>query len=269
MTLPLPTKPPITPRLRNTHYWIVTSLVGLLVAGLDGAAADKLPWHPAGRPPGLFLTAHTSAAPAAPQTVVPTQAIFKRSGGQQVAAAQNLPPNGSSSSSRIQPDEDTEALIRVDLPGPDRLFRREAEGDVFERIRQEGRRPGTASRVIFPEEQPVTTEPFEIRSFPPGATVVEPIYVCHGRLLFEQPNFERQGWEVGVLTPALNLGTFWFDMLALPVHLWNHPCYCYECSAGKCLPGDPAPLYGYPPDLTVSGLVGGAATYAGGVFIFP
>ncbi len=186
-----------------------------------------------------------------------------------VAAAQNLPQGAGPSTSRIQPDEDAEALIRVELPGADRLFRRESEAEAFERIRQEGRRPGTASRVIFPEEQPVTTEPFELRSWPPGATVVEPIYVCHGRLLFEQPNFERQGWEVGILTPALCLGTFWYDMVTLPVHLWNRPCYCYECSPGKCLPGDPAPFFGYPPDLTVSGVAGGAATYLGGVFIFP
>lgn len=261
--------PPITPRPQNILCWITTSLVGLALVGLEGAvAADKSPWSPArpATPAGLIAATHTTRIQPTPSPgpVVPAQALFPQRHRVQLVTAQ-----GDGPSSRIQPDEDTEALIRVELPGPNRLFRCEPEGAVFERIRQEGRRPGTASRTIFPEEQPVSTEPFVLRSWTASSTLVAPIYVCHGRLLFEQPNFERQGWDVGVLTPAVSLGTFWFDMLALPVHLWNHPCYCYECSVGKCLPGDPAPLYGYPPDITATGLAGGAATYLGGVFIFP
>ena len=107
-----------------------------------------------------------------------------------------------------------------------------------------------------------------MRVWPPTVEVVEPIYVCHGRLLFAQPNYERQGWDLGILTPACCLGTFWYDMAALPFHLWNRPCYGYECSAGKCLPGDPTPFLVYPPELTVTGAAGGLTTYLGGAFLF-
>lgn len=254
--------------------------LGVALMGLGSAAgAEKTPssWPPVGQPVqgSAVMTVHYTREPVVtpqsnparattPKVQAPTRTL------QQVQAVQEIPPRANGApSSRIQQDEETEALIRIDLPGPDRLFRREGEAAIFERIRQESRRPGTASRIIFPEEQPVTTEPFIVRAWPPSVESVEPIYVCHGRLLFEQPNFERQGWDLGVFSPVVSLGTFYYDMFALPMHLWRRPCTHYECSAGKCLPGDPTPLLGYPLDYTLTGVGGSAFTYMGGAFIIP
>ncbi len=47
------------------------------------------------------------------------------------------------------------------------------------------------------------------------------------------------------------------------------PSQCLECSAGKCLPGDPAPLALYPPQLSVTGLLAQSGAVAAGFFVFP
>jgi len=166
-------------------------------------------------------------------------------------------------------DDEMDFQVRTELPSPEILFRRDSEKDVFERIRQEARKRLGTGRVYFPEQVPLTKEKYTPRSWEPRFKGVEPAYVCHGRLLFEQPNFERQGWDVGVLTPGVCLGIFYYDVLTLPYRYWTRPLDRTECSAGKCLPGDPTPFYLYPPEFSVTGLLGAAATYTAGAFIFP
>jgi hypothetical protein len=167
--------------------------------------------------------------------------------------------------------EDTyDFSVTTELPGPERLFRRQSEKDFFERIREDylAKGPG-GGRVIFPEEPPLTTEPFRRPQFPRLVEGVEPAYVCHGRLLFEQPNFERQGWNLGILTPVCNLGIYYYDLALLPYHAWTRPVQRMDCSAGKCLPGDPTPLYLYHEEFSVSGLAAQAAVVTGLFFLFP
>jgi hypothetical protein len=98
---------------------------------------------------------------------------------------------------------------------------------------------------------------------------VEPAYVAHGRLLFEQKNFERGLWDLGLFTPVVESTLFYFDVAALPYHLATRPCQQYDTSAGKCLPGDPAPFLLYPPELSYSGLVAELAVGTAMFFIFP
>jgi hypothetical protein len=187
----------------------------------------------------------------------------------QVAAGQEAPEIRRDRFRDLAPRREAEFQIRLDLPGPERLFRRESEEEVFERIRQQERQAGGSGRVIFPEEVPISTERYLPRTFPVATLLVEPAYVCHGRLYFDQPNFERYGWDLGVLQPGICLGRFYLDMLTLPYQMGTRVTEHYDCSAGKCLPGDPTPLYLYPPEFSLTGLVLQTGVFVGGAFAFP
>lgn len=135
----------------------------------------------------------------------------------------------------------------------ERVFRLESEKALQERMRNEAKNRPTPERIEFPPEEPaLSTEPYAPRGFPPMTKLVEPHYVCYGRLLFEQKNFERYGWDLGPITPVVSAGKFFVDLAALPYHLGVDPCRRYDCSAGHCLPGDPVPLLLYPPQGCVS-----------------
>jgi hypothetical protein len=167
-------------------------------------------------------------------------------------------------------DDDIGFNIRTDLPGPERLFdSRKSEEMMKEYIRRDSDSRSGASRVIFPEYPPLSTEPYKGRQFARSTTHVEPSYVCHGRLHFEQLNMERAGWDLGAITPGANLAVFYYDVFMLPYHSWTNPCVCYDCSAGKCLPGDNSPFYFYREPLSVSGLAAQTLAVGGGFFVFP
>ena len=82
----------------------------------------------------------------------------------------------------------------------------------------------------------------------------EPAYVCFKRLLFEEKNAERYGWDLGVIHPFVSTAAFYWDVATLPYHLFTAPCRKFECSAGYCLPGDPVPYLLYPPEWSLTGL---------------
>ena len=147
------------------------------------------------------------------------------------------------------------------------LSRQESEKSLFERMRQVSLR--IYERIIFPEEPLLAREPYPGRHWPQMAKLVEPVFVIHERLLFEQQNLERGLWEFGVLTPVLSTGKFYWDVLALPYHAATRPCQQYDTSAGKCLPGDPTPFFLYPVEFSVSGLAAEAAVVTGAFFVFP
>jgi hypothetical protein len=107
------------------------------------------------------------------------------------------------------------------------------------------------------------------RTFPPAQEVVEPYYVCYNRLLFEERNSERYGWDLGFIQPFVSAGAFYWDVVALPYHLGTEPCRHYECGAGYCLPGDPVPYLLYPPELSLTGTVLEAGTIVALFGIFP
>ena len=100
----------------------------------------------------------------------------------------------------------------------------------------------TGERISFPDEPLLSREPYQGRHWARLVESVEPGYVCYGRLYFEQPNSERYGWDLGIFQPVAATGVFCVDSLLLPVKLATLPLRCHECSAGKCLPGDPVPL---------------------------
>ncbi len=246
----------------------MTSLAVALGAGLGlGAAAcgvasaqqpimpPAVDWHPA------------------PAEIVQVQ--FKP-GGQSVVPpvppVQIGPPSqiGTPRSTRIrQADETTEFLIRTETPGLDQLTQRLSEKQLQRLLMEENRQQPGSGPIYFPDEEPVSTKPYTQRQYPARVHYVEPAYVSHGQLYFEQKNFERYGWSFGPFDPAVQLATFWYDLAFLPYHIGANACHCYDTSAGKCLPGDPVPLLLYQERFSVTGAVFEAGTILGGLFIFP
>ena len=166
-------------------------------------------------------------------------------------------------------DDDLDFTISTDLPGPDRFFRRESEKQVFDRMRLETVRRTGPNRIIFPQEEPVSKEPYQPRQFSQHVASIMPGFVNHYRLYFEQPNFERQGWELGYMQPAVSVGIFYYDTLLFPYHYFTDPHDQGDSSAGKCLPGDPTPLLCYKERFSVSGLLGQGAAISGFFFLLP
>ena len=181
---------------------------------------------------------------------------------------------------RQGPAEDFSDL-RLELPGQQRLFMRESEAQFYERIRQDAKRYPGSVPAIFPTDEPVISresyvhpnyprlDPRTKKPVTRESTLVEPCYVVHRRLLFEQPNFERGLYDLGVAQPFVSLGVFYYDVAMAPYHIWSDLRDRNESSLGKCLPGDSAPFTVPCERFSVTGLVGEAGAIVGLGFLFP
>ena len=98
---------------------------------------------------------------------------------------------------------------------------------------------------------------------------IEPSFVVHRKLLFDQPNFDRYGWEIGAMQPGISSLRFVYDVAMMPYHNWIRPLDPWESSIGKCLPGDNTPLYFYREPFSVTGLVAQGAAVTGMIIAFP
>src|SRR5262249_46578806 len=138
------------------------------------------------------------------------------------------------------PEEATGYQIKVELelPGPGRLFILNSEAQFQERIRQEHRGRTPLTRSTFPDPPVVSEDRFPGCFWPVTPKLVEPAYLCYGRLYFEEKNAERYGWDFGILQPALSSGAFFAQVATFPYRWLTNPCRGYECNAGYCLPGD-------------------------------
>ena len=163
----------------------------------------------------------------------------------------------------------TDAQSLVDLPGPDIIFRLESEGSLFTRLRNEERAKGNLQPLVFPEEPVVSKDKYYGRDWPRRVEYAEPSFVVYKRLRFEQPNFERYGWDFGLLTPVVSAGAFFGDVVLLPYHAFSDPFRCYDSGVGYCLPGDPVPLLLYPHECSATGAVAEAAAVVTVLAVFP
>jgi hypothetical protein len=153
-------------------------------------------------------------------------------------------------------------------PTADELFRVESEYALRQRMIAEARAEKRETPIFPPA--PAVQAPFPGRFFAPNVAHAEASYVCYGRLLFEQINAERYGWDLGPIHPLLSMGKFYLDVAMLPYNLATAPCRCYECSNyGYCLPGSPVPLVLYPPELSLTGAAAEGAAIALLLAIFP
>lgn len=174
-----------------------------------------------------------------------------------------------------KPSDDTTAeeerafALTLDIPGNEELFRREGEGKLQERIREEFKKQGVTDPIEFPQVPVLSKTPFPGRSFSRQMATVEPNYVTHGRLYFEDRNHERYGWDFGPFQPLISAAAFYKDVLFFPHNYFSHPCDRWETNAGYCLPGDPVPYLMYPPQITWTGLAGQAGVIFLGYGIIP
>ena len=215
-------------RREHPRRWI-----SLLAAGLGGTFLVQGTSLHAQQP----LTVETETRLVAAQDGNKLQPPSPRVGGIQMVPQR--PP-------RPEDRDESFLVIRIKTAAPERdeLFRLETEQSLRQRVIQETKQTAPSYRgQLFPTLPPrpasVATVP---RLAPPINEVVEPYFVCHGRLYFEQPNFERYGWNYGLLQPIISTGLFYSDLIRLPYDWLTNPHRHYDCSAGKCLPGDPVPL---------------------------
>jgi hypothetical protein len=244
--------------------------LGVTAALFLTAAAPALGQQPQRFPatfPSQLPLPNGSAAPSYAGSTVPSSEIrsIQQAGGQQTGG------QGSTMYGRPRPDYvDTDIQINTEIPSLQRLVGlRDSEAGFFERIRQEARRNLGSERVPFPEEPPLTKEPFSARPFPALVKYVEPCYVAHNRLTMEQPNWERAGWDVGFFQPAVCLAGFYWDTITMPYQCFKRPLQQTDTSAGKCLPGDLEPLVLYPPEVSITGLAAQAAAITTQFIAFP
>jgi hypothetical protein len=162
-----------------------------------------------------------------------------------------------------------EAEFPVEPPGPEIVFQLESEAALFVRLQNEARANGKLQPLEFPHEPVVSREKYYGRDWPRRVCSVEPNVVCYPRLLFEQPNFERYGWDLGIWSPVVSAGKFYADVALLPYHAFSDPFRCYDCNAGYCLPGDPVPLLLYPCEVSATGAVAEAGAVVTLLAVFP
>jgi hypothetical protein len=289
MTYSLRRKHPTTAREQRLPMRMATSLLGfglLLHAGAAAAQSYPGPSNPSGSTfastPYPRVQSPTTDGLATPDQHAPQSLQFHSDaadsgssiertsglGAGSTASTQVVPPPGDKMPQSKSNYEEVMGLKGVrEVPGLEKLTRLETEAQLQERMKQEALRAG--DRLVFPEEPVLSKEMYPGRHWAPKAMEIEPCYVAHGRLLFEQQNFERGLWDLGPFTPLVSMAAFYFDVAALPYHLGTRPCQQYDTSAGKCLPGDPAPLFLYPPELSFSGAVAELAVGTGLFFVFP
>jgi hypothetical protein len=246
-------------------------LASLLVAGWLAAGLSAQTTGPGTEEvlpaPAPVIKPPVAELPRATPAALPPAATL----GQVVPAQQQppplLPPQGPRP--RALGDAGTAFRIPLELPGPERLFRLESESSFFERMRQEARDNTPPERLTFPEEPVLSRNPYYGRAWPLSKMFVEPAYVCHRRLFFEQRNLERYGWDLGIFAPFISGATFFADVAFLPYKIATQPCRHFECSAGKCLPGDPVPFLIRPPELSLTGALAEGAAIGALIVLFP
>ena len=205
------------------------------------------------------------AAAQEPPTLEPATRVPIQPVAAQPRPAPAPPPGGA-----FRRDESPQGYrVPFELPGPERLFRLESEATMYQRMKEEARERRPPERISFPEEPTLSRTPYYGRDWPPQKMIAEPIYVCHERLLFEQLYQERYGWDFGILAPITDTLIFYKDLVLLPYHLGTQPLRCFECSSGKCQPGDPVPLLLEPPELSLTGAAAEVAVIATLLAVFP
>ncbi len=107
-------------------------------------------------------------------------------------------------------------------------------------------------------------------TYPPTQAKLEPGFIVHRRLMFEELNAERYGWDLGLLSPVVSTTYFYKDLLLWPAHMASNWRERYATNAGKYMPGTPVPYFLYPPEITITGgAVGAGAIVATSLLLLP
>jgi hypothetical protein len=258
--------------------WIRTTTSVFAAMALAGTVAGQTPMAWQGSPRGPSLLPAFQAAPlsGAHQNEEPRTIYYKkdtnRTGvtlaaaadlaaplvvAQQPARPGDMPP--ATQGRQMPPDSPTPYLDpevadprRKAGDGVEPLFRLDNEQQF---VARENTKRDASKQIVFPK-YPLSTEPATNRPFPALQMLIEPNFVCHGRLYFEDKNCERYGWSMGPLQPLYSSIQFLSGLSSLPYNFFSFPRLWYDCSAGQCLPGDPVPYLLYPPGLSLTGALG-------------
>jgi hypothetical protein len=154
------------------------------------------------------------------------------------------------------------------------VFRFDGDDALDRRILRESGHPASDKFPDYYKEHPLVPpgtkyEP-KTASYPPTRSILDPTYVVHRRLYFEERNAERAAWDAGPFQMLISTSYFYWDAVMLPHNFVSGGFReRYETSAGKCLPGDPTPYLLYPPGLTRFGMLVEGGFYTGLLYIFP
>jgi hypothetical protein len=129
--------------------------------------------------------------------------------------------------------------------------------------------PSEGVRRMLAASEPAGAAARSTVGAPPSTVVLEPGYIVHRRLYFEEKNSERYGWSLGIAQPFISAGYFYKDLLLYPMKLASNPRERYDSNAGKAMAGSPVPYLLYPPELTFGGMVIGSTAIVGTVFLLP
>lgn len=210
--------------------------------------------------------------PAAPVTATPVSRFAVQRQPQPNQPQPPAPPIGGVRGPEAGLDIEAPApyTIQLEAPSISRVAQSvESDAQLRERIRQENRERKVPERITFPTDPVISTEAYNGRKWYPMKLEVAPYYVCHGRLYFQQINFERYGWDLGVFQPLICAGAFLYDFVMWPYHLATEPLRSFEYNTGWCLPGDPVPLLLYPLHPSPTGFVSEVGTILTLVAVFP
>jgi hypothetical protein len=166
-------------------------------------------------------------------------------------------------------------LYSTKLPPRDIVFRRrndvELEKAIVEQIRKDLGFNLKDTSLAFPKGEKIGGDVAYVpktMNYPPRQAVMQPLYVVHRRLLFEELNSDRYGWDLGFIQPIVSMAYFYKDVLLLTNNMVSGVAYgFYDTNAGKCSPGTPVPYQLYPPGLTITGTATETAVITGLAFL--
>lgn len=258
------------------------------VAAVPDAVASTLP-PPPPPPTSRYFPANTTLNPPPAVVIPPVTPVSNEQPNPQPAPPVQLAP--------VQPTEPIAQPFTaqkkaqpippvpeeyIKLPARENVFltydNLQLEKAIMERLREDLKKdkkytPDQERYLVFPP-LPIISPPgvayqAKTATYAPKQAALEPNYLVHRRLYFEEKNAERTGWDMGPLQVLVSAGYFWRDTLLVPQTLASGCVYGFwDTSVGKCFPGSPSPYFLYPPGLTVTGTVAEGVVVTGLSFIF-
>ena len=271
----------------------MVAALALGAAAADPPTAD--PWTPAATnwnklpsvpvPP---ISAPPGVLPPAPNPIPGRVVVFQKPAGTDAPGGQPRPKSDGTGQPAPAPQPGVAPPVPAQ-PGlapaiasaaspfaKEKVFRCYDDAELHERIVQELMKelPGRDRHYFrLPESVPLVPRgtPYQptTAGYPAMRALLEPTYVVHRRLYFEEKNSERYGWELGIAQPIISTLAFYKDTLLWPSKAASNLFERYETSAGKCPPGSPVPYFLYPPEIDLFGASVGAGVFVGGAFLFP
>jgi hypothetical protein len=181
---------------------------------------------------------------------------------------------------KVEPKKDLLPPEVTRLPPRESIFTiydtAKLEGVIYESIGGQLKKTAQEMKAQFPFPDvapvvpPGTQYVSKTTNLAPSKLMVEPGFVIHRRLHFEEKNSERYGWDLGLMTPFVSTASFYKNILLWPSSLATSVVIGeMDTNKGKCLPGSPTPYYLYPQGLTITGGVAEGLVITGLSFVIP